>query len=80
MSECTNTIPERRGGQECVSPMAAHVGCEYTIAVPNEEGRDDTKDFWGKASVDEYEPVQCKPDACVHSVGYIFDLRNLGKI
>jgi len=45
MSERTDTIPEQGSGQKCIPPMATHVGCEYTIAVPNEEGRDNTKDL-----------------------------------
>ena len=60
--------------------MATHVGCEYTIAVLNEEGWYDTKDFWRKASVDGHKPVQSKADVCVDSVSHIFDLRNLGWI
>jgi len=80
MSECTDTIPERGGGQKCVSPMATHLGCDYTIAVPNEEGRDDTEDFWRKTSVDGCEPVQSKADVCVHSVSHTLDLGNLGQI
>jgi len=60
--------------------MTTHVGREYTIAVSNEEGWDNTKDFWRKASVDGREPVQCEADVSVDSVGHILDLINLGWI
>ena len=80
MFERADTGPERGGGQEGIPPMATHVGCDYTIAVLNEEGRDDTENFWRKALVDGREAVQSKADVCVYSVGHIFDLRNLGRI
>ena len=80
ITECTDTIPEWGSGQKCVSPMATHVGCDYAIAVPNEEERYETKDFWWKTSVDGREPIQYKVDACVYSVNHTLDFGNLGQI
>ena len=60
--------------------MATHVGCDYTVAVANEEGRYDTKDFGRKVSVDGRESVQRKADVRVRSVGHTLDLGDLGWI
>ena len=78
--ECANIIPERGGGQEGVSPMAAYMGCDDTVAVANKKGWYDTKDLRWEALIDRRKSVQHKADVRVYCVGRILDLRNPGQI
>jgi hypothetical protein len=80
MLECANVTPERGGGQEGVSPMAAYMSCDDTVAVASKEGWYDTKDLQWEAPVDRRKSVQHKADVGMYSVGHDLDLRNLGRI
>ena len=80
MLECANVTPERGSGQKSVSPMAADMSYDDTVAVANKERWDDTKNLQWEASVDERKSVQHKADARVYFVGHDLNLRNLGRI
>lgn len=72
-------VPERGGGQESVSPMTAHMGCDNPIAAVKKEGWYHGKGLWWEA-IDRRKPVQGEEDGGVHSASVLLDLRDLRMI